>query len=177
MKPVLTLKPRERRLALIAAVFIASWALVSWLVQPLWDRLRELHLHVEAHAEKLQAMQRLLEQAPSIERDYESASPYLQSPDDDGTPQSFLKGLEALSRRSSVQLNLKPHPGKSDERVSRFEVEIELEGSQPNLLAFLDELLHVQTLITIERLRMSTAPSTTHLLRANLLLQRVTLQQ
>ena len=176
MKPFPTLKPRERRLALVAAVFIAGWALVAWLVQPLWDRLRELHLDVRTHAEKFQAMQRLLEQAPSIERDYEQYVPYLQSPDDDGTPQSFMKGLEALSRRSSVQLNLKPHQQKPDKGVTRFEVEIELEGSQPNLLAFLDELLLVKTLITIERLRISTAP-TPGLLRATLLLHRLTLQR
>lgn len=176
MKPLPALKPRERRLALIAVVFIASWALIAWLVQPLWDRLRELHLDVGTHTEKFQAMQRLLEEAPAIERDYERYAPYLQSPDDDGTPQAFMKGLEAMSRRSSVQINLKPHQRKSDKDVTQFEVEIELEGSQPNLLAFLDELLLVKTLITIERLRLSTAP-TPGLLRANLLLQRLTLRR
>jgi hypothetical protein len=54
---------------------------------------------------------------------------------------------------------------------------LDVEGPQQNLLAFLDALLAMPRLITIERLRLSTFASKERLLRANLIIQRVTFQQ
>ena len=175
MKGPLTLRPRERRLSLIAAVIISSWIVVSVLVQPLWDRTRELQLHVETQTEKLDALSRLLEQAPSIEREYQELSAYLEVEDDERAQGSFLNELEALSSRQHLKLSLKQRPIKREERVSRFEVEVDVEGSQDNLLAFLDALLGMPRLIAIERLRISSIPAKENVLRANLVIQKLTL--
>ncbi len=177
MKVVLALRPRERRLALIAAILIGCWVFVSWIVLPLWDLVRDLRLRVEADTKRLRALSHLLAQVPDIERDHQQYAGYLEAADDEQAPAAFLGELEALARRSNVQLNLKPRPGKREERISRFDVELDVEGSQQSLMAFLDELLRIPKLITVERLRISAAPAKPDLLRANLVLQKLTLHK
>ena len=93
----------------------------------------------------------------------------------DPPPTKAANEVEALSTRSNLQLNLKPRPMKREERMSRFEVELDVEGSQSNLLAFLDALLSMPKLITIERLRISSVPGKENTLRANLVIQKITL--
>ena len=168
-----TLRPRERRLALIAAVMIGAWVIVSWLVQPLWDRVHDLQLHVETQREKFDALSHLLAQAPSIERTSQSLAAFLQAEDGEQVQEAFLAELEDLSRRSNLRMNSKQRPMKRTERVNRFEVELDLEGSQKDLLAFLDALLTMPKLLTIERLRIVSVPTKENTLRANLVINRV----
>lgn len=176
-RAALALRPRERRLALVALVVIGCWAFVSWLVQPLWARLRTLQRRVEAQTERLDALSRLLAQAPLVERAYASAAPYLAVRDAEEDQRAFLHELETLSRQSSVQLNLKPRSLKGEERLSRFEVELDLEGAQAQVLTFLDALFRMPRLMTIERLRFFTAPANPQVLRANLLLHALSLRE
>ena len=167
---------RERRLALIAAVLIFCWLLLSVLVQPLWNRARDLRAQVETQQEKLDALSRLLSQAPAIEQQYQAFAAFLEPEDDERVQGAFLENLESLSRQSDLQLNLKPRPLKQEDRVSRFEVELDVEGSHRDLLAFLDSILQMPRLIAIERLRISAVPAKQDFLRANLIVQRLTLK-
>lgn len=176
MKRVAGLRPGERRLAFMAGAIIGCWVLVSWVVQPLWDQARELRLQVETQQQKLEAISHLLEQGPSVERRYQRLAPYLEPEDDERTQGSFLNELEALSQRSGVQLNLKPRPVKREDRVSRFEVELDVEGSQAGLMGFLDALLGMPKLLSIERLRLSTVPTKENWLRVNIVIQKLTLR-
>ena len=177
LKGRLILRPRERRLALIASVLIGCWALVSWVAQPLWERNRDLHLHIESQTGKLQALSRLLAQAQTIERQYQGMAAYLQTTDTEEARGTFLNELEALSRSASLQVNLKPRPVKREGHISRFEVELDVEGSQDRLLGFLDALFGMPRLMTIERLRLASIPMKENWLRANLVIQRLVLQQ
>jgi len=176
MKPLLTLRPRERRLALIAAMVLLSWSVVSWIVQPLWDRVRELQLHVDTQLAKLEAVNRLLAQEPSVAQRHTALTGQLHVAGGDQTEGSLLDELEALSRRSNLKLNLKPHPIKPGEQVSRLDVELDVEGSQEKLLAFLDALLGLPRLVAIERLRISSIPTKEQQLRASLLIQQLTVR-
>jgi len=177
MKLPLTFRPRERRFALIAMALVVCWLLVSVLVQPLWDRVHHLRLHLQTQTEKLDALSRLLKQAQAVAQGYQAASIYLETGDDERAQSAFLDALEALSQRSSVQLNLKPRPAKREGRMSRFEVELDVEGSQEHVLGFLDALLGMPRLLTIERLRISSVPAKDALLHANLMIQKLTLHQ
>ena len=173
----ISLRARERRLLLCAAVIFGCWAFLSWVVQPLWDRLRDLQLQVTTHLEKLESLSRLLTQAPAIMREHQELALYLETADTEQVRRSFLNELESLSRQSSVQLNLKPRPTKDTDRSTRFEVEVDVEGSQAQVMGFLDGLLAMPRLMTIERLRVSSLPSKPDLLRANLVVQRLILRQ
>ncbi len=175
MKAVTAFQPREQRLALFAGVLIMCWVVVSVLVQPLWDQVKDLRVSVTSQAEKLSALNSLLGQASAIERDYQDAAPYLESAGDDRAQGSFLNELEALSKGLHLKLNFKPRVLKRDELVNRFEIELDTEGSQEDLLAFLDALLRMPMLVAVERLRVSTVPAKERLLRANLVIQKLTL--
>ncbi len=177
MKRSLTLRPRERRLALTAAVAIGSWALIAWVVQPLWERIRDLRLRVQSRVEKMDAVSRILSQAPAIERNYQQLIQHLEAGEaGEGAHDVFLNELETLSRRASLQLSLKPRSTRADERMSRFEVELDLEGTQEALFSFLDALLAMPKLMTIERLRIASVPAKPSVLRANLVLQKLSLR-
>lgn len=168
--------PRERRLALVAAVIIACWGFLGWVVQPMLNRSYELQRYAETHTEKLQALRRLERQAALTEQRYQAYAGYLESVDDEHAQGLFLDELEALSTKSNVQINFKPRPGRREERVSRFEVELDVEGSQQHVMAFLDELFHLLKLIEIERIRITAVPMKSDVLRANLLLQKLTVR-
>jgi len=164
------------RLALVAGGLIGCWVLVAILVQPLWDRGQDLRLKVTVQAQRLEALTRLLNQAPAIDREYERIAPYLEA-DDEQAHGAFLNELEALSRQAHLRLNLKPRAGKQEERVSRFEVELDVEGSQEHVLAFLDQLLAMPRLMTIERLRLASVPTKDQRLRANLVIHKLGIPQ
>lgn len=176
MKRLLALRPRERRLALIAAMALLSWGVVSWIVQPLWDRVHDLQRHVATQLEKLDAVNRLLAQEPSVARRHHALASHLQADSDERAEGSLLHELEALSSQSNLKLNLKPHPVRPGERVSRLEVELDVEGSQETLLAFLDALLRLPRLVAIERIRISSIPTKAQQLRASLLIQQISLR-
>lgn len=173
MKGFGRLRSRERRLALATAVIIGSWALISWGVQPLWNRLRDLREHIQSQAERLAAFHRLLRQAPTVEQRYQAVSSYLEKQGEEQAQDAFLNELETLSRSANLQLNLKPRSLKHSDHLDRFEVELDVEGSQEYLMGFLDSLFQLPRLMTIDRLRISTVPSRENVLRANLVIQRI----
>lgn len=175
MKQPLMLRERERRLTLITAMFLGCWVFVSWLAQPLWQHVRELQDHVATQSQKLEARSRLLAKAPSVERRYQELAAYLQPSGGEPAQRAFLNELESLSRNANVHLNLKPRAVPQEQGMSRFEVELGVEGSQQALLAFLDALFRMPTLLVIERLRVSTVPAKIDEIRATLVLQKLTL--
>lgn len=161
-------------MAMIAGGLIACWGVVSLIVQPLWDRNSDLRLEVETRTERLGAVSRLLEQAADIETNYQKITPFLQK-NDDASQGAFLNELESLSRESQVRMNMKPRPIKQEGRVDRYEVELDLEGSQEQILSFVDAILKLPKLITVERLRLTSAPTREQLLRANIVIQKLSL--
>lgn len=168
-------RPRERQLALAAGGLVGCWILVSWIMQPLWDRMRQVQQHRESQTGKLEAYSGLLEQGSVIERTREQFAPYLSAQDSEAGQGALLSELETLCRTARLRLNLKPKPIKLDERASRIEVELDVEGPQANILAFLDALLRVQKLLTLERVRLSSVPTKENALRANLVIQQLVL--
>ena len=168
---------RERRLLLIGAAIAGCWALLSGLIQPLWDRLRDNRAAVETHTNKLDALGRLLTQFQAIENEYVRLSGYLERRGNEEARGAFLNDLEQLSRASGVALNLKPRPLKVVDRIGRFEIEVDAEGSSEHIMSFLDALFRMPSLVTIERLRIAVLPSKGRLLRANLVIQRLLIRQ
>ena len=173
MKGLFGLGPRERRLALAASVVIGCWLVVSFVIQPLWDRANDLKLRAQSQSEKLDSLGRLLADGSAIEREYQRLAAYFTQDDGAQSTGSFFNELESMASHSGVLLNLKPKTTKQVEGASRIEVELDLEGSQENLLAFLDALLHAERLILVQRLRISSVPAKTQSLRMSLVVQQI----
>ncbi len=173
--PLLTLRPRERRLALIAGSLIGCWMLVSLLLQPLWGQLQTLRQHVETQREKAVALHRLMGQGPALEQARAALAGYFVDGDSEQAHGVFLGELEQLSRKAGLRLNLKPRAGRREGEATRFDVELVVEGSQPGLLAFLDELLQMPRLVIVDRIRLARLPAEADLLRATLALHTLVL--
>ncbi len=167
------MRPREQRLALIAAGVIGCWVATRWVLQPLWGHVVDLRLHVESQTERFDALSRLVAQAPSIERAYEALTPYFETQPDEDTQRAFLSELERMARSAGIQLNLKPRPLQQTEHGSAFEVEVDVEGAQRACLSFVDAVLGMPAFMTIDRLRLLTVPAQTGTVRVNLVVQRL----
>lgn len=174
-KGMLSLRSNELRLALFAAGLVVSWAVLSFVVQPLIERHRDLQLQVTTQQEKLNALAQLMQQAPAVDKRYQSIAAYLPSSDEDQAQHDLLNELEALSRQANLRLNMKPRQAKTQERTGRFEVELDVEGSQQSVLSFLDAVFAMPRLVTVERLRIASIPTKEQLLRANIVIQRLSL--
>jgi Tfp pilus assembly protein PilO len=175
LKTALTLRPRERRLVFMALLLLGCWATVSWIVQPLWGRVRAQREDIQGHVEKLQKLSRLLARTPVIEQEYEALRDYLETGEERQLQGVFLRDLETLSRETNLQLNLKPRPMKQDGQIRRFEVELDVQGSQDGLMAFLDGVLKMPRLVTVDRVRISSGFVGQTALRANLVLTKLVL--
>ncbi|MBI2885559.1 MAG: hypothetical protein HYY15_05250 [Candidatus Omnitrophica bacterium] len=162
------LQPRERRLGLLAAIIIGGWMLLAGVVEPLWHDVRAATSLVEARTEKLQALNRLMEEAPAIEREYRAAAPYVTA-EEQGID-AVLSELEALSRNVALPLSLKPRQAPGAAGTGR-EVELEIEGPQEQVLRFVDGLFGMNRLLVIERVQLSSVPMADRELRASLLVQ------
>ena len=151
--------------------------LVGRVVEPLAGRIKATDATADAAREKLDALTRLLKQAGAITSEYQQeVAGHIGSASQEGaTTAAFLQELEALSRSADVQLDLKPRPVKPETQMNRLEVELNLEGSQEHVLAFLDGIFQMPRLLTIERLRLSANPMKGDVLRAHLLLHDLTL--
>jgi Tfp pilus assembly protein PilO len=147
------------------------------VVEPLWQRIQAVQTRARANREKIKALTRLLEQAGTVASDYQREVAEYVEPASQGEAagEALLQELEALSRSSGVQVDLKPRPGKAEAQFTRLEVEVNLEGSQQEVLTFLDGVFRMPRLLTIERLKLSANPVKGDLLRAHLLLHDFTL--
>ena len=169
------LRPAERRLALIAMAVIGCWVFVSVIVQPLLAHRAEVRQRIQTQSEKLDALHRVLAQSGDIEQAYSQIAPYLDGTEDEPAHGVFFSELESVARSANVTLNLKPRPAKSEGRISRLDIELDVEGSQADLLSFLDSILRMPKLVAIDRLRLSTTPAREGILRANLVLRKLSL--
>jgi Tfp pilus assembly protein PilO len=177
MSPLaVTLRPRERRLLLITIVIVGCAALVMWIVQPLWDHMSELRRRVDSSSDKLQVLSRLMARAPEVDEEYAALTPYLTVMGDGPLRRQLLNELERLAGQAELQLTLKPRPVKVEAGIARLEVEVEVEGSQRQLLRFVDALLDLERLVAVERLRLASIPAKVDRLRLNVLVQQFVLR-
>jgi len=168
------LKPREKRLLYAALLLAGCWAVVGFLLEPLWHRASALNHEVMLQTEKLEALNQIVQRSASIERRYQVIEPYLSEYSEEAGARTLLEELEILSRRLTIPLNLKPRPAPR-RGAKTFDVEVDLEGSQKQIFAFLDNVLAMPQLILIQRLSISAIPRKPNLLRANLVIQQIQL--
>jgi len=168
--------PRERHLMLLTAVVLLVSGLVSWILLPGWGRLTSMTERADLTQEKLARLQALVKERPRIEQDYQRYADLVSDEPAELLQRGFLDELDQLAQASGLQLNLKPRPAQRDAQVSRLTVEMDAEGTQEALLAFLDRLLAAPILIEVDRLRLSASPSSQSPLRTHLVVAKLVLR-
>ena len=169
------LSTRERQLAVAAAAVIGCWAAVAWLVLPLWDRAQRLGEQAANARRRLEAMQRLITREGDVARRDASYAAFHAASTGAPTAPSLLDALEEWARADGVQISLKPRPVRREGEVTRAAVEVDIEGGQDALLAFLRRILSQPALIELDRLKITMTAAAERPLRASLLVTQMTL--
>lgn len=164
---------RERRLGLVVAGLVGIWIIGSWVVQPLWNQVLELHGQATTSQAKLVRLRELARRAPAIEQAYQRYADRLSAEPPQLLQQHLLDELERIARDAAVQINLKPRPIGEEGQVERVGVEVDVDAPQAALWVFLDRLFATASLIDVERLRISTTASKDAPLRATLVVNRI----
>ena len=160
---------RERTLALAAALVIGVSVLMMKVMAPLWDRLAQLRQRESVSQEKLERWRSLVAHRDDIERAFARYDSFRIGEPPERIQAALLHELEELARSSNVQMALKPRPVQSDARAHQIGLELQLDGTQPAVLGFLDHLFAWPRLLTFERIRLSTTALSDRPLRANLI--------
>lgn len=172
MPKMKALQPRERQLALIAGLVIGCYLVLTWVLGPLWGRVQDLREQVVQERDKLEAMSGFAERAGASDREYQAVAPLLGQ-GGTGDNALFLTTLETLAQNSGVRLNIAPRSTVSGEGWDRSNVELDAEGPQTQVISFLDAVLSMPALATVERMRVSMVPGKTDVLRASILVQHI----
>ena len=72
-----SLRPNERRLLVVVSVILGIWALLSWGIQPLWNRADDLRVDAQSKTERLAALTRLIQESPAVEQEFSAVAAYL----------------------------------------------------------------------------------------------------
>ena len=174
---IASLSSRERLLAVATGMVILIGLMVTWVGLPLWDRVTSLQEQATASTEKLARLRKLASNRPSIEHRHRQYAAFFSQESDELLQGGLLDALEQLAASSRLQLNLKPLPVHRDGRISRFRVEVEVDGEQAGILEFLDRLLSSPDLVEVDRLRLSSTASRDFPLRAALVVTKIVFRQ
>lgn len=159
---------------MVALLLGGCWAVVGWILEPLWHKASALNNEVALQTQKLEALNEIIKRSPLIERRYQAIAVYLSEISEASASGTLLENLEVLSRRLTVPLNLKPRPSPR-KNAETFDVEVDLEGTQKQIFSFLDSVLAMPQLTSIQRLSISAVPNKPNLLRASLVVQQIQL--
>ena len=170
-------KTHERMLAAMAVVVIAGAILGVWVIEPLIGKIGQARSEIEGKKTKLESVKRLIGESTRVNQEYQALAEFYEDQTGGVAPHAILDEIETLSSQLNLQLNLKPRGLKHDEDMEYFEIELEVQGSQDPMMSFLDELLRLRTLMLVERLRVTNAPTREHKLQANILLRQVKLEK
>ena len=168
---------RERTLAIATIAVLVTWVAVSGLALPFWERWNLLRQRAEGSQEKLARLNTLVDRRGSIERQFQRYGVFFSDQPDERLQSEFLDELERLAGAGNLQLDLKPRPVQHAGRLSRLTVELDVDGTQTDILGFLDQLLTSPSLIDLERFRLSTTTSPERPVQASLVLTKVVLRR
>jgi len=163
---------RERLFAFGALGVVMTWAVVSHVGVPLWERMSLLQQQATLSEEKTARLRELLRRKPLIEQQHATYTHFWSDESDELIQGAFLDQLEQMAEAAKLHLSVKPRPISQIGKTSRFEVELEVDATQESLLTFLDQLLRWPHLIEIVRLRISTTVSKEYPLRATLVVNK-----
>lgn len=163
---------REQRLAFVTGVAILTGVVVSKGLAPGWQRWQDLRDQAGMSLQKLQRLQGLVEQQPAVEAAYQQHADLLSADEAEPAQRRFLDDLDLLAQ-GQLRLDLKPRPAQTADGLTRLSIEIDAQGTQEAILAFLDQLLTSPAPVELERLRIFSSSSLEAPLRANLVVTKV----
>ncbi len=168
------LKPREKKLAIMAIGLISIIGFYSVLFSPFYSRLKTLREEIYKQSVLLARYQRVLNYRSHIEKIY---GEYLGVVKVGGTAQEeiskFLQEIEQLSQKAQVRIvDMKPLSTREGESFNKVKIQIEIDTEQVNLGRLLLEIKNSQAMIHVDSLKVIAGMSG-EALKCNLVLSRI----
>ena len=164
------LTDRERLMALAAALTLGSAVIAARVLGPMWDHAQRLQAQVTRMSGQLHAAQRT-SRAGAVGSEAAALIQQERLALQDPQPQLRLfEELDVLARQSGVRLDLRPSASEEPGVLAA------LEGGQAQVLAFLDAVMGMRRLISIEQVRLTGGGGAAGSVRMELALQLASLE-
>ena len=151
---------REKKLLLIAVLFIGILWIQSSLFSPILNYLTNIHQQINSKSFIYEKYQKYLTHRDQIVNLFEKNIGVLKK---ESSPQQqmsdFLQEIDRLCKSSRIKIiNMKPLGLHEEETISKIMLEIEVETNPSNLGQFLHEL-NTSSFINVHTLRISASSS------------------
>lgn len=170
MTPIPALPRLQTRYVILAL----GWVLGVWGLADLSGRLAQRRQEVKTAQLQVQKYHAIVALKPRIASAYQAYASAFEPGSTRIGPQAFLEELEGCAD-GSMQLNLKPQALRNqakDADAKHLGVEVELEATQQGVMAFLDRLFALPSLVELERFHIAASASAEHPLKASLLVSK-----
>ena len=164
---------RDKKLIFIAVIVILAWSSLNFILWPLGHRFFELRMESYRTGQELSNLKSLAGRKGLIEKAQASLSRFWSDASLEQSQRDFLSDIELIAQSAGVGVSMKPRPSKNQGKVSELVVEIELDAEEKSLLSFIDSLIKDDSLLDVERLKISSGASSNFPLRSTILLSRL----
>ena len=167
---------QERTVGMATLMIVTTALVIGGVAWPLWARGRQLTEEAAAFEEKLEHLRALAGRQTLIAQADQAHVGFRSDQPPELIQREFFDDLERWTHAGDLQMNLKPRSIDRGNHATRIGVELELEGAQSALLAFLDRLFSHPSLIDVERLKISPSGVKERPLQVMLTLSKVVLR-
>jgi hypothetical protein len=168
---------RDRKLIAISFIVILAWASLHFAIWPLGKRFFELRLESFRMGQSLSKLKSLAGRRGLIEKAQESLSRFWSDDSLEQSQRRFLNDIEVIAQSAGVGVSMKPKQSRTQGKVSELIVEVEVDAQEQALLSFIDLLIKDDSLLDVERLKISSGVSSNFPLRSTILLSRLVIHK
>jgi len=161
---------KERNLFLIAIIFVGCAILYRTTLLPAIGSSAALNRQIQLKRRMIKDSLGLLNQKENIQKESRKYANYAkQKLSEEEETASFLKEIEDIARISQLQLiDLKPYSAKRKDFCIEYRIEIETESDMNQLITFIYNLQHSESLLRVVKFRISPKVDKTNVLKAHL---------
>ena len=168
------MKTREKYLAGIAVTITILWFSYSWIIEPIWDQLTNMHSTLHEKNLQLSQFKKIINESEKLKKEYDqlsnSSGKNLSYEDEIA---SILSIVESVARKESVHISdMKPLQFKKTEKTPKTVISIEFDTGLKSLVSFLYKLEHSYP-FHIENIRINAGEIGKETVNAYLVLSKV----
>jgi len=154
MTPHRSLTKRERRIAFLTGIVVASGLLYLYVAEPLWLRWVDLHAQAESLTRKVANFQELVDNRQFIEDNYRRVEGAITvGRDEEELYFNLLQEIAGVTLSARVTLRgMKPLSRKHDDLLDRYGVKLNIQCEGHQLMNLLQALQEPEHMLNIEDL-------------------------
>jgi Tfp pilus assembly protein PilO len=167
---------KKEKIGLMVAAVIFFLAFSDRLIlNPINRRIQQVNQEIKTSEKQLKMGLYNLSQKETIISEYGKYSQYFKSlGSEEEDTAAILSEIETVAKKSNMTLlNLKPLPSKDKGFYKEYSIEVETEGTIESLINFIYRLNTSTQLLRVEKLRLSLKDKDSGLIKAPLLITKI----